>query len=96
MLKELFLSSFLFISVFNYTKPNISGILQYRLCTGLIGPATSVNLSQLDRIMFRKRAITEFVNDELKNICKLQHTGIDQWKLSAQYTKGTGSQFILP
>lgn len=32
------------------------------------------NLSQADRIMLRKRAIIECVNDELKNICKLQHT----------------------
>jgi len=34
----------------------------------------NVNLSQQDRIMLRKRAIIECVNDELKNICKLQHT----------------------
>lgn len=33
-----------------------------------------INLSQADRIMLRKRAIIECVNDELKNICKLQHT----------------------
>lgn len=33
-----------------------------------------INLSQQDRIMLRKRAIIECVNDELKNICKLQHT----------------------
>jgi len=33
-----------------------------------------VNLSQEDKIMLRKRAIIECVNDELKNICKLQHT----------------------
>jgi hypothetical protein len=32
------------------------------------------NISQTDRIMLRKRAIIECVNDELKNICKLQHT----------------------
>jgi hypothetical protein len=32
------------------------------------------NISQEDKIMLRKRAITECVNDELKNICKLQHT----------------------
>jgi len=32
------------------------------------------NLSQFDRIMLRKRAIIETVNDELKNICKIQHT----------------------
>lgn len=32
------------------------------------------NLSQEDRILLRKRAIIECVNDELKNICKLQHT----------------------
>jgi hypothetical protein len=34
----------------------------------------NVNLSQEDKIMLRKRAIIECVNDELKNICKLQHT----------------------
>ena len=32
------------------------------------------NLSAADKIMLRKRAIIECVNDELKNICKLQHT----------------------
>ncbi len=31
------------------------------------------NISQADKIMLRKRAIIEYVNDELKNICKLQH-----------------------
>lgn len=34
----------------------------------------NVNLSQTDRILLRKRALIESVNDELKNICKLQHT----------------------
>lgn len=34
----------------------------------------NVNLSQTDRILLRKRAIIESVNDELKNICKIQHT----------------------
>lgn len=33
-----------------------------------------INLSTADKIMLRKRAIIECVNDELKNICKLQHT----------------------
>ena len=32
------------------------------------------NISQADKILLRKRAIIECVNDELKNICKLQHT----------------------
>lgn len=32
------------------------------------------NLSPKDRILLRKRAIIECVNDELKNICNLQHT----------------------
>jgi len=32
------------------------------------------NISQADKIMHRKRAIIECVNDELKNIYKLQHT----------------------
>ncbi|MEO5911441.1 MAG: IS982 family transposase [Pelobium sp.] len=32
------------------------------------------NISQADKIMLRKRAIIECVNDELKNICKIQHT----------------------
>lgn len=32
------------------------------------------NLSQTEKILLRKRAIIECVNDELKNICKLQHT----------------------
>lgn len=34
----------------------------------------NVNLSQSDKILLRKRAIIESVNDELKNICKIQHT----------------------
>jgi len=33
-----------------------------------------MNVSQSDKILLRKRAIIECVNDELKNICKLQHT----------------------
>jgi transposase len=33
-----------------------------------------INISQTDKILLRKRAIIECVNDELKNICKLQHT----------------------
>ena len=33
-----------------------------------------MNQSQTDKIMLRKRAIIECVNDELKNICKMQHT----------------------
>lgn len=33
-----------------------------------------INISQTDQILLRKRAIIECVNDELKNICKLQHT----------------------
>jgi hypothetical protein len=32
------------------------------------------NLNQTERILIRKRAIIECVNDELKNICKIQHT----------------------
>lgn len=32
------------------------------------------NLSQSDKILLRKRAIIESVNDELKNMCKIQHT----------------------
>ena len=34
----------------------------------------NVNLSQSDKILLRKRAIIETVNDELKDICKIQHT----------------------
>jgi hypothetical protein len=34
----------------------------------------NVNLSQSDKILLRKRSIIESVNDELKNICKIQHT----------------------
>jgi len=37
-------------------------------------PRKNINLSQKDKILLRKRAIIECVNDELKNICKLQHT----------------------
>tara|TARA_B100000508_G_scaffold69411_1_gene54195 strand:- start:512 stop:1423 length:912 start_codon:yes stop_codon:yes gene_type:complete len=32
------------------------------------------NLSDEDKILLRKRALIESVNDELKNICNLQHT----------------------
>lgn len=32
------------------------------------------NISQADNILLRKRSIIQCVNDELKNICKLQHT----------------------
>jgi len=32
------------------------------------------NISANDRILLRKRAIIECVNDELKNLCKLEHT----------------------
>lgn len=34
----------------------------------------SMNLSDTDKILLRKRAIIETVNDELKNICLIQHT----------------------
>lgn len=34
----------------------------------------NTNLSQSDSILLRKRAIIESVYDELKNICKIQHT----------------------
>ncbi len=34
----------------------------------------SMNLSDTDKILLRKRAIIETVNDELKNICSIQHT----------------------
>ena len=33
------------------------------------------NLSDVDAILPRKRALVESVNDELKNICKIEHTG---------------------
>ena len=32
------------------------------------------NLSDTDKILLRKRALIESVNDELKNICKIEHT----------------------
>lgn len=32
------------------------------------------NLSDVDRILLRKRALIESVNDELKNICSVEHT----------------------
>ena len=32
------------------------------------------NLSDIDAILLRKRALIESVNDELKNICKVEHT----------------------
>jgi hypothetical protein len=34
----------------------------------------SMNLSDTDKILLRKRALIETVNDELKNICSIQHT----------------------
>jgi len=33
-----------------------------------------MNLSDTDKVLLRKRAVIESVNDELKNICSLQHT----------------------
>lgn len=33
-----------------------------------------MNISDTDKILLRKRAIIETVNDELKNICSIQHT----------------------
>jgi hypothetical protein len=33
-----------------------------------------MNLSDTDKILLRKRALIETVNDELKNICSIQHT----------------------
>ena len=32
------------------------------------------NRSQTDKILLRKRAVIECVNEELKNLCKVQHT----------------------
>lgn len=32
------------------------------------------NISDIDAILLRKRALVESVNDELKNICKIEHT----------------------
>lgn len=34
----------------------------------------SQNLSDIDKILLRKRALIESVNDELKNICSIEHT----------------------
>lgn len=33
-----------------------------------------MNISDTDKILLRKRAVIESVNDELKNICSIQHT----------------------
>nr|WP_149914544.1 transposase [Sphingobacterium cavernae] len=33
-----------------------------------------LKLNQTDKIMLRKRAIIEYINNELKKICKLQHS----------------------
>jgi hypothetical protein len=33
-----------------------------------------MNLSDTDKVLLRKRALIETVNDELKNICSIQHT----------------------
>jgi hypothetical protein len=32
------------------------------------------NISDTDKILLRKRALVESVNDELKNICNIEHT----------------------
>ncbi len=32
------------------------------------------NLSDIDKILLRKRALIESVNDELKNICSIEHS----------------------
>lgn len=52
------------------------------------------NISQADKILLRKRAVIESVNDELKNICKLQDIpGIDQ---STNLDKHNGRTLYLP
>ncbi len=32
-------------------------------------------MSVADKVMLRKRALVEFVNDELKNIAQIEHSG---------------------
>lgn len=38
-------------------------------------------MSLVDKILLRKRAIIESVNDELKNICQIQHIYIRVFQL---------------
>ena len=38
-------------------------------------------MSVSDRLLLRKRAIIETVNDELKNIAQVEHSGRDLWKM---------------
>jgi hypothetical protein len=44
------------------------------LVTGIRSNMKNRPMSLYDRIMFRKRSIIETVNDELNNICEVEHT----------------------
>lgn len=44
------------------------------LVTGIRNKMKNSLLSLADKIMLRKRAIIETVNDELKNICQVEHS----------------------
>lgn len=45
-----------------------------QLITKLRKNMRTVPLSPLDRLLLRKRAIIESINDQLKNICQIEHT----------------------
>jgi len=60
-----YISSSLFETLFN------NGI---HLVTGIKSNMKSRLMSFHDRIMLRKRSIIEAINDELKNICEVEHT----------------------
>lgn len=50
-----------------------SGKLITEIITKPLKNMKDLNISQADKILLRKRAISEYINDKLKNICKLQH-----------------------
>ena len=60
-----YISSTLFETLFN------NGI---HLVTGIKSNMKNRLMSFYDRIMLRKRSIIETINDELKNICEIEHT----------------------
>jgi len=60
-----YISSSLFETLFN------NGV---HLVTGIKNNMKNRLMSFYDRIMLRKRSIIETINDELKNICEIEHT----------------------
>ena len=65
LLRNDYISSSLFETLFN------NGI---HLITGIKSGMKNRLVSFYDKIMLRKRSVIETINDELKNICDIEHT----------------------